>query len=223
MISGQHVLTGKDSIVFNHFRDVLFLSILTVFFSLFSFAVYAQDSEPTQDDDDLEKSEMQRNIDATYSQENLLEEASGHLGKGAEGMAKVMEKLFSDLGRPSGYIVGTEGSAAFFVGLKTGNGQLFHKIEGQQKIHWIGPSLGIEAGGNLSKVFTLVYNLYDTEDLFTRYPALEGNAYFIGGVSVSYHQKGDVILAPIRLGVGMRLGANVNYVKYTKKKTLNPF
>lgn len=222
MTSRQRNNQPKNLNLLNTFR-VLFIAIFAATSILSIPSLTAQEETTTQDDEDLEKSEMQRKIDATYSKENLLEEASAHLGKGAEGIAKVMEKLFSDLGRPNGYIIGTEGSAAFFIGLKTGNGQLFHKIEGQQKVHWIGPSLGIEAGGNLSKVFTLVYNLYDTEDLFKRYPALEGNAYFIGGVSVSYHQKGDVILAPIRLGVGMRLGGNVNYVKYTKKKTLNPF
>jgi hypothetical protein len=222
-MSGKHVISAKKQSIFSLSMDFLFLFIIAFSFSVFSITTMAQEEEPTQDDKDLEKSEMQHKIDATYSQDTLLEQAGSHLGKGAEGIAKVMEKLFSDLGRPNGYIVGSEASGAFFAGLKTGNGQLFHKIEGQQKVHWIGPSIGIEAGGNLSKVFILVYNLYDTEDLFKRYPALEGNAYFIGGVSVSYHQKGDVILAPIKLGVGMRLGGNVNYVKFTKKKTYNPF
>lgn len=161
--------------------------------------------------------------DDTYDQETILDKANDFLGAGTEGLAEAIERVFADLGRPNAYISGTEGSGAVVVGGKIGEGQLMHKIEGERKVNWIGPSIGFDAGGNVSKVFALVYNLYDTDDIFKRYPAVEGSAYFIGGVTVGYHQRKDVIVVPIRLGGGLRLGANVNYMKFTKKRTWFPF
>lgn len=161
--------------------------------------------------------------DNTYDEETILDEATELFGDGAEGLAKVLEKIFAKNGRPNGYIKGQEGSGALIVGLRYGSGELNHKIEGKKKVHWTGPSVGIDAGGNASKTFTLIYNLYDTEEMFRRYPAVEGSFYYIGGLGVNYHQRGDVILVPIRLGVGLRAGANVGYLKYSKKRKYIPF
>jgi hypothetical protein len=159
----------------------------------------------------------------TYDKDAVMKEATGLFGSGAEGIGKVVEKLFADLGRPSAYIVGEEAGGAFVAGLRYGDGTLFHKIEGQQKVHWTGPSIGFDVGGDASKSFTLVYNLNDTGDIFQRFPAIEGKVYFIGGFSVNYHQRGNVILAPIHLGAGWRLGANIGYLHYTKERTFIPF
>ena len=159
----------------------------------------------------------------TFDQESVLDAATGFFGSGAKGLAKAIEKVFADNGRPNAYILGNEGSAALIVGLRYGNGTMFHKIEGERKVHWTGPSIGFDAGANLSKVFVLVYNLYDTDDLFHRFPAVEGSFYWIGGVGVNYQQKGDIVLAPMRVGVGLRAGVNLGYMKYSKKKKLLPF
>ncbi|MCH8862322.1 MAG: DUF1134 domain-containing protein [Proteobacteria bacterium] len=159
----------------------------------------------------------------TYDEDTILNEAGNFFGAGAEGLGKIVEKIFADLGRPSGYIKGTEGSAALIFGLRYGSGELAHKIEGNRLVHWTGPSIGLDAGGNLSKTFTLVYNLYDTEDLYHRYPAVEGSFYYIGGLGVNYQKRGEVVLAPIRLGVGLRAGANIGYLKYSKKRKILPF
>lgn len=159
----------------------------------------------------------------TYDEDTILNEAGDFFGEGAEGLGKIIEKIFADLGRPNGYIKGTEGSAALIIGLRYGSGELAHKIEGNRLVHWTGPSIGLDAGGNLSKSFTLVYNLYDTEDLYHRYPAIEGSFYYIGGLGVNYQKRGDVVLAPIRLGVGLRAGANIGYLKYSKKRKILPF
>ncbi len=167
--------------------------------------------------------EPQPGEEDTYDQETVLEEAKGFFGDGAEGLGKVIEKIFADLGRPNGYIMGDEAAGAFVVGLRYGNGELIHKIEGKREVHWTGPSVGFDVGGNAARVFTLVYNLYDTEDLYRRYPEVEGTFYFIGGFGVNYQQRGDVILAPIRLGVGLRAGANIGWIKYTKKRKILPF
>jgi hypothetical protein len=160
--------------------------------------------------------------DETYSQDNVLSEASDFLGDGAEGVAEVIEKMFADLGRPDAFIKGQEASGALGVGARYGNGTL-HRAGGDTKVHWSGPSIGFDAGANASKVFVLVYHLPSVDALFQRFPAIDGSFYFVGGVSANYHQSGDIILAPIRLGAGLRAGVNIGYMKYTRKKTWNPF
>ena len=159
----------------------------------------------------------------TFDQESVMDAATGFFGSGAKGMAKAIEKVFADHGRPNAYIMGSEGSAALIIGLRYGDGTMVHKIEGERKVHWTGPSIGFDAGANLSKVFVLVYNLYDTDDLYHRFPAVEGSFYWIGGVGVNYQQKGDIVLAPMRVGVGLRAGVNLGYMKYSKKRKLLPF
>ncbi len=159
----------------------------------------------------------------TYDQQDIITAADGAFGKGAASAAKLIERIFKDRGKPNGYIVGREVSGAFFAGLRYGSGTLFHKVEGQQPVHWTGPSLGFDVGGNGSKVFILVYNLDDTEDLFQRYPGGEGNAYLVGGFTATYHQHGNVILVPIKLGVGWRLGISGGYLNFTHKARVLPF
>jgi hypothetical protein len=160
---------------------------------------------------------------ATYEEGDVIAAAEGAFGKGAEGAAKLIEKAFKDLGRPNGYIVGREASGAFFVGLRYGSGTLYSKIEGEQPVHWTGPSVGFDVGGDGNRVFTLIYHLDDTNDLFRRYPAAEGKAYLIGGFTATYNQRDHVILVPIKLGVGWRLGVNAGWVNYTRASRLAPF
>ncbi len=159
----------------------------------------------------------------TYDLGEIVNAADAALGDASESVAKVVEKIFADLGQPNAYIVGREGSGAFIFGLRYGGGTLYSKVEGERKVHWTGPSLGPDFGGDASRTFTLVYHLDDTEDLFHRYPAVEGKAYLIGGVSASYNQRGNVVLVPIRLGAGLRLGANLGYLRFTKESRILPF
>lgn len=161
--------------------------------------------------------------DSTYDQGTVLSAATGVFGKGAEGLAKVIERAFSKYGRPNAYIAGQEGGGAFIVGLRYGNGTLYHKIEGERPVHWTGPSVGFDVGGDASKAFFLVYNLNDTQDLYRRFPAGEGKVYFVGGFAMSYQRRGDIVLVPIRLGVGWRLGVNAGYYHFTEERTYNPF
>lgn len=160
--------------------------------------------------------------EATYKHDSVLKEATDFLGSGAEGVGTVIEKLFADLGRPNGFIKGNEASGALGIGARYGNGQLQLKSGAGRTVHWSGPSIGFDAGANASKVFVLVYHLDNVDALFQRFPALDGSFYFVGGVSANYHQSGDIILAPIRLGGGLRAGINIGYMKYTRKKTWNP-
>lgn len=159
----------------------------------------------------------------SYQQDDLIGAAEGVFGKGAEGLAGLIEKVLKDQGRPNAYIAGREASGAFVVGLRYGSGTLNHKVEGKREVYWTGPSIGFDVGGNAANTFVLVYNLYDTQDLYHRFPAAEGTAYLVGGFTASYLRWGNVVLIPIRLGVGYRLGVNAGYMKFSEKRKWLPF
>lgn len=160
---------------------------------------------------------------AAYEIGEITAAADGAFGEATEGVAMVIEKIFADLGKPNAYIVGREGGGALVVGLRYGRGKLFSKVEGEREVFWTGPSIGPDIGGDASRSFVLVYNLHDTDDIFQRFPAIEGKAYLIGGVSANYHQRDDIVLVPVRLGAGWRLGANVGYIKYSREGRVIPF
>jgi hypothetical protein len=159
----------------------------------------------------------------TYDQDSILKDAAEFFGQSTEGLAKVVEKVFREHGRPNGTIKGQEASGAITVGLRYGDGTLRMKGGASRKVFWSGPSVGFDLGGNASKVFVLVYHLPGSEKLFQRFPSVDGSLYYVGGVGVNYQQRDNIILAPIRLGVGLRAGASIGYMHYTRKKTLNPF
>ena len=159
----------------------------------------------------------------TYKEDDLIGAAEGVFGKGAEGLAGLIEDLLKEQGEPNGYIVGREGGGAFVFGVRYGSGTLHHKVEGTRDVYWTGPSLGFDAGANAGNTFVLVYNLYDTEDIYKRFPAGEGQAYFVGGLTASYMRRGDIVLIPIRVGAGLRLGVNAGYMRFSKKQRWLPF
>lgn len=160
---------------------------------------------------------------ATYGEDDLIGAAEGVFGKGAEGVAKMIQGLLKEQGEPNAYIVGREAGGAFIVGARYGSGTLHHKIEGQRKVYWTGPSIGLDAGANAGNTFVLVYNLFDTEDIYKRFPAGEGQAYLIGGLHASYVRRGDIVMIPVRVGAGVRLGVNAGYMKFSKKQRWLPF
>lgn len=160
---------------------------------------------------------------ATYGEDDLIGAAEGVFGKGAKGLAGLIEDLLRKQGEPNGYIVGREAGGAFIFGARYGSGTLHHKVEGQRQVYWTGPSLGFDAGANAGNTFVLVYNLFDSEDIFKRYPAGEGQAYLVGGLHASYMRRGDVVLIPIRVGAGLRLGVNAGYMRFSKKHRWLPF
>lgn len=159
----------------------------------------------------------------TYKKDDLIGAAEGVFGKGAQGLAGLIEDILKKQGEPNAYIVGREAGGALVLGVRYGSGTLFHKVEGEMPAYWTGPSVGFDAGANAGNTFVLVYNLFDSNDLYKRYPAGEGAAYLIGGFNASYLRRGDVVLIPIRVGVGARLGANVGYMKFRKKQNWVPF
>ncbi|MFT4047464.1 MAG: DUF1134 domain-containing protein [Solimonas sp.] len=158
----------------------------------------------------------------TYSADEVTQAASKFFGSTSEGLAKAIERTFSDYGRPNAYIYGNEGGGAIVVGLRYGKGTLQFKGGESQKVYWQGPSVGWDFGGNASKVFTLVYNLRSSTQLFQRFPAVDGSLYVVAGVGVNYQKSGDIVLAPIRTGVGLRAGASLGYVHYTREASVVP-
>jgi hypothetical protein len=162
-------------------------------------------------------------VQDTVAREDVFSAAEGVFGKGAEGLAGLLENILKDQGQPVAYIAGREAGGAFIAGVKYGSGTMRHKIEGDRAVFWTGPSVGFDWGADASKVFVLVYNLDDGQELFKRYPAAEGRAYALGGFTASYLRRGKVVLIPVRLGVGLRLGANVGYMRFSEKTRWSPF
>lgn len=159
----------------------------------------------------------------TYSDSEILDAGHRLFGKVTEGLAKVVERTFSDIGRPNGYIIGEEAGGAFIAGLRYGEGTLHTKVYGVRKVYWQGPSIGYDFGAEGSKTMILVYRLRHPRQIYQNFAGVNGSAYFIGGVGLTYQRKDDIVLARIQSGVGVRLGANVGYLKYTRRPTWNPF
>jgi hypothetical protein len=159
----------------------------------------------------------------TFHKDDLIGAAEGVFGKGSRGLAEIIEDVLKKQGEPDGYIIGREGGGAFVVGLRYGSGTLYHKVEGQRPVYWTGPSIGFDAGASAGNAFVLVYNLYDSEDLYKRFGAGEGQAYLVGGFNVSYLRRGNVVLVPVRMGAGLRLGVNAGYMKFSHRQNWLPF
>ena len=158
-----------------------------------------------------------------YSQNEIIEAGRHFFGSVSRGLASVVEYAFSKSGRPNGYILGEDAGGAFIAGLRYGEGTLYTKDAGAHKVYWEGPSIGYDFGGEGSKTMVLVYNLREPWEIYNRYAGVQGSAYFVGGVGIQFQTHGNVTLAPIRAGIGLRLGANVGYLKYTREPTWNPF
>ncbi len=159
----------------------------------------------------------------TFSEDEVIQAASEFFGVTAETMAEAIHTVFARNGEPNAYIRGEEGSGAIIIGARYGNGLLTMKSGQTAQVFWQGPSAGWDFGGDAAKVFTLIYNLPDTDTIYQRFPGVTGSAFFIGGIGVNYQQRGDIILAPMRAGVGLRLGANVGYLNYTRQRNWLPF
>ncbi|MDO9222451.1 MAG: DUF1134 domain-containing protein [Caulobacter sp.] len=159
----------------------------------------------------------------TYSADEIINATSDFLGVTAEAAGAAIERIFRQNGRPTAYIAGQEGSAAVTIGARYGRGLMYMKEQPTQEVFWQGPSIGFDVGGNASRVFTLCYNLHYPDMIFRRFPGVEGSAYMVAGLGVNYQRADGITLAPIRAGVGLRLGANVGYLSYSRKRHLLPF
>ena len=158
-----------------------------------------------------------------YSLQEIIDAGHGFFGETSGGLAKLVERAFESYGLPNGYILGQEGSGAFVAGLTYGEGTLNTKNAGQHPVFWQGPSIGLDWGGQGSRTMMLVYNLPDVNALYDRFGGVSGSAYVIAGFGMQVHVNRDIVLVPIRTGVGARIGINAGYLKLTRQPTWNPF
>ena len=159
----------------------------------------------------------------TYSADELVDKGSAFFGSVAQGLASVVEKSVSQFGLPNGYILGDEGSGAVLLGARYGQGTMYTRNAGDQSVYWQGPSIGFDFGGDGSKVMMLVYNLPQVEAIYGRFPGVDGSAYVVGGLGMTVLKQGDIVVVPIRSGLGARVGINAGYLKFTHEATWNPF
>lgn len=158
-----------------------------------------------------------------YTIDEIREATRGFFGTISTSLASVIEHAFASAGRPTGYILGNEGGGAFLAGLRYGKGTLYLRQGGTQQIHWHGPSLGYDFGAEGGRSLILIYRMTDPSQLYRNFTGVDGSAYLVGGVGMTLLKGGDVIMAPIRSGIGLRLGANIGYLRFTDRPTWNPF
>jgi hypothetical protein len=158
-----------------------------------------------------------------YGPDELVGAGHKFFGNVSRGLASVIERAVSQWGLPNGYILGEEGSGAFVAGLRYGEGTLYTKNAGDLRVYWQGPSVGFDWGGDGARTMTLVYNLPATAAIYQRFAGIDGSAYIIGGFGMTALTANNIVLVPIRSGLGLRLGANIGYLKYTPHATWNPF
>jgi len=159
----------------------------------------------------------------TFKPDEIIHAGHRFFGTVSRGLAEVVQEAFSRWGEPNGYVLGQEGSGAIVVGLRYGDGKLYTKNAGDRRVFWEGPSVGFDYGGEGARTMMLVYNLPSTDAIYQRFAGIDGSAYFIGGFGFTALASGHIIVVPIRSGVGLRLGANVGYLKFTPRATWNPF
>ena len=191
-------------------NNVIISLVLSFFLIFFSF--------------DFSLSDVSRKRD-TFDRKEMIDKAKIYFADLSEGVGIVIERSFNDFGQPSAYIEGKEISAAFFGGLRYGDGKIYFKDGTVKDVYWNGPSLGFDFGANASRVFTLIYNLEldNLNQLFGRFPDVDGTLYLAAGLAINYQKKDDIIITPVRSGLGLRAGINLGYTKYTKKKSIIPF
>jgi hypothetical protein len=158
-----------------------------------------------------------------YSETAVLGEAQAFFGRGAQGLADVLNRVFSDRGPPTGYIKGEEGGGAAGLGFRYGRGTLYLSNGESAIVYWRGPSFGIDVGASAAKTFVLVYDLPSLDALYHRFGGVEGSLYFVGGVGVNYNRNDSTVLAPVRFGVGWRQGVNIGYLHFSPKRSWVPF
>lgn len=158
-----------------------------------------------------------------YDQYQTTQEAVDFLGGSAEAIAQVVDRAFAEYGRPNAIIKGEEGGGAFVLGVRYGQGEFMSKTGITQKVYWQGPSIGWDFGGDAGRVFMLVYNLPRPDLIYQRFAGVSGSAFLVGGVGMHYLRSQSIVVAPIRVGVGLRLGAGVGYIQFTQEKSYNPF
>ncbi|MGA2791928.1 MAG: DUF1134 domain-containing protein [Roseiarcus sp.] len=158
-----------------------------------------------------------------YATNEIVDSGHRFFGAVSRGLAEVVQEAVRRWGQPNGYVLGQEASAAFFGGLRYGEGKMYTRNAGDQPVFWQGPSVGFDAGADGDRTMMLVYNLPTVDAIFRRFGGIDGSAYFIGGFGFTALGADNIVVVPIRSGIGARLGVNVSYLKFTPRATWNPF
>jgi len=209
--AGAFAIGRQGMSISRRFSTVLFATFLTLSSTL-PVGITAQ-AAPTSDE---------------YTSGEIVSAGHQFFGTVSNSLASVMERAISLFGQPNGYISGQEASGAFIGGLRYGEGTLYTKNAGTRPVFWQGPTIGWDFGGDGARTMMLVYELSQIDTIYRRFAGINGSAYLVGGVgmTVMYHtddgQK-SVYVVPIRTGLGVRLGINVGYLKFSKRATWNPF
>jgi hypothetical protein len=193
--------------MFSRYYDRSFFRVISMAIALVGLVVFSTSASRAQE----------------YTAQEIVDSGHKFFGATSGGLATVVEKIFASYGLPNGYLLGEEGSGALIGGLTYGEGTLYTKNAGDHKVFWQGPSLGWDFGGEGSRVMMLVYNLDDVNSLYNRFGGVAGSAYIVAGVGFNVMKNNNVLLVPIRTGVGARLGVNLGYLKLTQRATWNPF
>ena len=168
--------------------------------------------------------EMEQDLEfPTYQRGDIVSEAENFFGQASAEVAELIATTFERQGRPQAYIAGEEAGGAVGVGATYGRGMLYRPNQAPVEIYWQGPSLGFDVGADASKVFALVYDLGETENIYQRFPGGEGNFYVVGGAAAEVLTTGDSTIVPIRTGIGARAGVNVGYMNFTRDRKILPF
>ncbi len=157
-----------------------------------------------------------------YSSNEIVDAGHRFFGTISRGLAQIVEKAGSQFGLPNGYVLGQEAGGAVVAGVRYGEGILYTKNAGDLRVFWQGPSVGFDFGGEGARTMMLVYNLPATDAIYQRFAGIDGSAYFVGGLGMTALTMNNIVVVPIRTGVGMRLGAPVGYLKFTPTATWNP-
>jgi hypothetical protein len=159
----------------------------------------------------------------SFSSEEIVDNGHRFFGSIARGLAEGVEGANKRWGRPNAYILGQEGSGAFIGGLRYGEGTMYTRNAGKRKVYWQGPTIGLDAGADGDRTMMLVYNLPEVDGIFRRFSGVDGSAYLVGGLGFTALNNNDVVVMPVRSGLGARLGMNLGYLKFTQQQTWNPF
>jgi hypothetical protein len=158
-----------------------------------------------------------------YSSNEIINAGHRFFGGVSRDLAGIVEKAVSQWGLPNGYILGEEASGAFIGGLRYGDGTLYTRNAGDVRVFWQGPSIGFDAGADGARTMMLVYSLPQSGAIFSRFGGINGSAYVVGGIGMTVLTANNIAVVPIRSGIGLRLGANLGYLKFTDRPTWNPF
>ena len=207
-----------------HIQAVIRRTIYTLIMSVFTIsALIALESGGVGGSPAYAQNNFNAPVQGTYSSNEMLRAGHNFFGGVSSGLAGIMERAFQSYGLPNAYILGEEASGAFIAGLRYGEGTLYTKGAGNHKIFFQGPSIGWDFGGNGSRVMMLVYNLPTVDHAYQRFAGVNGSAYVIGGIGMTVLANRNIVIVPVRSGIGVRLGVNVGYMKFTPKSTWNPF